>query len=511
MTQHEQTITGLREEVARLKQLLTNRPSSHEASGTGQTAEPVLANDRLRNETDERQQAIEALNNREKLLQLYFDRMPLGCIVWDREFRVTAWNPAAERIFGFAAAEALGRRPFGFIVPLQLEENLASILERLSVGDLTAHSINENLTRDGRTIICEWTNTPLIDDQGKMIGAISMAQDITERTRAEEELKNEKALLRCLIDSASDLIFIKDINGAYLGCNKASEEFVGMPEHEQIGKTDFDLFDPEIAEAVMRDDRQILNDRMPRRFEEWVPTADGRKVLLDTVKAPFYAPGGECLGLVGVCRDITGRKRMEASLRDSEERYRALVETTNDWIWEVDDQGRYTYASPRIQDLLGYTPEEVIGRTPFDFMTEEEARRVGDLFAEIVAERRPFTSLENVNLHRDGKKVVLETSGAPVFDANGEFRGYRGIDRDITERKQESEILQARLRLLEYSFSHTLAELLQATLDEAEKITGSLIGFYHFLEEDQKTLSLQAWSTRNGREILHRRGSGEPL
>lgn len=123
-------------------------------------------------------------------------------------------------------------------------------------------------------------------------------------------------------------------------------------------------------------------------------------------------------------------------LAESEARFRDLAEATSDWIWEVDAEGVYTYASPKVRELLGYEPSEVIGRTPFDLMPPQEAARVGHLFREIVAARRSFALLENVNLHKHGQTVVLETSGIPLLDADGRLRGYRGIDRDITARRQ---------------------------------------------------------------------------
>ncbi len=150
-------------------------------------------------------------------------------------------------------------------------------------------------------------------------------------------------------------------------------------------------------------------------------------------------------------KDQAERKRAEEVLRNSEKRYRSLVETSSDWLWEIDAQGHYTFASSRAHEIFGFAPEEVVGRTPFDLMPEEEARRVGAIFAEIAAERRPFSLLENVNLHRDGRRVVLETSGVPVFGPDGEFAGYRGMDRDITECKRAEEALresEARYRLL---------------------------------------------------------------
>lgn len=142
-------------------------------------------------------------------------------------------------------------------------------------------------------------------------------------------------------------------------------------------------------------------------------------------------------------------KRTEEALGTSEEKFKALVETSSDWIWEVNEQGVYTYSSPSVQSILGYAAEEVVGRTPFDFMPPDERVRVAARFREIVANREPLVGLEKVNLHKDGTMVILETSGMPVFDTAGAFGGYRGVDRDITKRKQAEKALEDSQRFLE--------------------------------------------------------------
>ncbi len=130
------------------------------------------------------------------------------------------------------------------------------------------------------------------------------------------------------------------------------------------------------------------------------------------------------------------RLAAEKTLRESEAKFRALVESTSDWIWEIDEHAVYTYSSPQVEALLGYTVEEVIGRTPFDLIHPEQVEQIRAKFEDIVAERKPFRLLENANRHKNGMQVFLETSGTPMFDAHGAFKGYRGIDRDITERKE---------------------------------------------------------------------------
>jgi PAS domain S-box-containing protein len=135
-------------------------------------------------------------------------------------------------------------------------------------------------------------------------------------------------------------------------------------------------------------------------------------------------------------------KQAEEALRRSEQKFKDLTETTTDWVWEVDAQGIYTYASPKVKDLLGYEVSEVLGKTPFDLMPEGEAEKIRKSFNDNAIHREPFYGLENVNRHKDGYLVVLETNGIPVFDEKGHLKGYRGIDRDISQRKQAEEALQ---------------------------------------------------------------------
>lgn len=127
----------------------------------------------------------------------------------------------------------------------------------------------------------------------------------------DEALFNEKAFLRSLIDSADDLIYFKDRNSVYLGCNKSSEAFTGHSEQEQQGKTDFDFFDKEIAEQILKHDQLVLEGGVAVHTEEWVTSASGSRLLLDTVKAPIYGQDGQPIGLVGISRDITRRRQAE--------------------------------------------------------------------------------------------------------------------------------------------------------------------------------------------------------
>jgi PAS domain S-box-containing protein len=143
----------------------------------------------------QQKQVEEQTKQLKEYLQLQIERMPIGLIVWDTGFRVQSWNPAAEKIFGFTAEEAFGRHPYDLIVPREAQPHVDNIWRRLLEGDMTAHSINENITKDGRGIICQWSNTPLKKADGTVVGVLSMLQDITKRKQAEDALhKSEEDL-----------------------------------------------------------------------------------------------------------------------------------------------------------------------------------------------------------------------------------------------------------------------------------------------------------------------------
>ncbi|WP_441306995.1 PAS domain S-box protein [Cylindrospermum sp. FACHB-282] len=144
------------------------------------------------------------------------------------------------------------------------------------------------------------------------------------------------------------------------------------------------------------------------------------------------------------------RKQTEEALRDSEERFRNLVEASSDWVWEVDANSLYTYVSPKVRDILGYEPEEVLGKTPLDFMSPPKRGSIAQDFAAIFVAPQPFQCRENFQIHKNGHLVVLETSGVPVFDSEGKLSGYRGMSRDITQRQQEAAALREMQQRLQY-------------------------------------------------------------
>ena len=156
------------------------------------------------------------------------------------------------------------------------------------------------------------------------------------------------------------------------------------------------------------------------------------------------------------------RESLLRALEESNERFRSLVETTSDWIWEIDPQGIYTYCSPKVRDLLGFEPEEIIGKRLVDLIAIKEVDRTSRIFKKLIDSRKPFSDFETICQTRDGRVLVIEKNGVPVFSDSGELLGYRGIARDISERKNALEALKKSRDELHTSLEETVKSLAMA-------------------------------------------------
>jgi PAS domain S-box-containing protein len=275
--------------------------------------------------------------------------------------------------------------------------------------------------------------------------------EMTDRLYIEEQLRQSQEMLQLVMDNIPQNIFWKDTASVYLGCNRNFAKTVGLESPEDVvGKTDYDLVtSQQEADFHRESDLRVMQTDTPE-YHVIFPhlRKDGTQIWLEASKIPLHDGEGNVMGVLATFEDITERKQAQEALKRSKERFQNLVEISSDLVWEVDENCFYSYVSPKVHDILGYHPQEVLGKSPFDLMPPQEAERVAELFASITATQQPFQCLENTNRHKEGHLVILETSGVPIFDAEGQFRGYRGIDRDITERKRSEESLQLRDRAI---------------------------------------------------------------
>jgi PAS domain S-box-containing protein len=381
---------------------------------------------------------------------------------------IQTWNQGAQQLYGYKETEAIGQHIGLVYFPEDLAKLPTLIIEQL-LKNRSLETEVRTRTKAGEEIYINLRLSVMTDQHDNIIRLIGCSNNISERKKAEKALQESQILLQVVMDSLPIAIFWKDRNSRYLGCNRQLMLDAGLSSIEEIiGKTDFDMVWREQAPLYQADDRIVMESGQPKfNIEEPFTKSGNLQRWLRTNKMPLYNADGAIIGVVASYEDITERKQTEqerdrllqtfeqqnqtleaqvaqrtVELQQSKERFRNLVETSSDWIWEINKFGVYTYASPQIINVLGYSPEEVLGKTPFDLMPPAEAAKVLDKFMQFIPVQAPFQCLENTNYHKDGRLIILETSGVPIFDADRQFCGYRGMDRDITIRKQAEQELR---------------------------------------------------------------------
>jgi PAS domain S-box-containing protein len=267
----------------------------------------------------------------------------------------------------------------------------------------------------------------------------ALQQKLEQRYR---QIKAQQVFLQTLIDTLPSPIFYKDNSGKYLGCNHAFEKMFDISSDEIVGKNVYDISPKDIADKHAAMDQELFEHPGTQVYEWKVKAADGLEKEVIFYNATFSDADDKVAGLIGAFLDISHRKRAEEALLESERRFKDVAKSAQEWVWEVNAEGRFTYASPIVEKLLGYKPEEVLGKHFYDNFIVEERERLKERALTIFSNKQPFRDFIEISLHKDARRVFLSTSGVPMFDQTGNFLGYRGATTDITERKMTEEALR---------------------------------------------------------------------
>lgn len=244
-------------------------------------------------------------------LQLVLERMPVGCALSDTDFRVTYWNPAAEHIFGYTSTEVVGKQPYEMFVPSEAKTYVEQIQARMSLGDPAAHGMNTNRTRDGRTISCEWYNTPLVDSDGIVRGYLAMVQDITARVETETALRASEARYKTLFeDNRAAMLLIDPVSGQIADANRAACQFYGYPRHalQQLSIAQMGHEAAAATQPVI----QRLFDGSPAPIQTRHRLADEAQRDVEIYSGPIQVEGRTLI--YAIVYDVTARAQREREL-----------------------------------------------------------------------------------------------------------------------------------------------------------------------------------------------------
>lgn len=351
---------------------------------------------------------------------------------WPVEF-VT---PNVEAVFGYTADEFL-QKAIHYDALIHPDDK-AQVMEETSshwCAGCSHYQLGDyrTIAKDGREVWVENHAHTVRNSEGEITHFLGYVIDITSRKSAELDRL-------AMLNAIPDLMFTINQEGVFLDYHVRDPGDLAMPPAAFLGKKLEDVFPEPLGREGMEHLRRALTTGGVSNHEYSITTLGGKTTEFE---ARYIAKDhGEALAIV---RDISQVKQAERQLIASEARFKDIAESMSDWIWEVDVHGVYTFCSERVEDILGYRSEEIIGRTPFDFMSPEEAQKFATEFSRICAAKAPIKNLENWNLTKCGRSVCLLTNGIPLTDKAGNLCGYRGVDTDITTRKlTEQALIQAK-------------------------------------------------------------------
>jgi PAS domain S-box-containing protein/putative nucleotidyltransferase with HDIG domain len=265
---------------------------------------------------------------------------------------------------------------------------------------------------------------------------------IAEREKVEEALLQSEQKYRELANSLPTCIFEADLDGRITFANRTAFDWFGYSEVDLLeGKN--------LMQMLAEEDRQRAEERFRRALsageassgEYTAMRKDGRTFsALVTTRAMLK--DGRPIGLLGILVDITERKRAEEEQRQQDKKFRAFVETTNEWIWSIDREGKHTFCNPALESILGYSPEEFVGKDSLAYICDEDRPKVQEMLKEKNSKKEGWSGLVLRWRHKDGSFRFLESTAVPILDQEGELIGYQGADRDITDRKRAEEALR---------------------------------------------------------------------
>jgi PAS domain S-box-containing protein len=409
----------------------------------------------------ERKKTEEALMESEERFSKAFRNNPAAMAISNIDGQIVDVNESFEQLMGYTKDEIIGK--IGCDIGLYTVSEREKLIEQLNEkGRVSNFELTFRHKSGNQIDVLFSLESITLNKEPYLLG---IAIDNTERKKAEEAHRISEERLQNIINAMDDGIVLIGLDGKVIDCNQATLKQFNMKREEVLGKVVMDYMYSENRENFLKETQDMLRKTGKARVETQLLRKNSSPLSVEVSLTRFYDKDKKPSGLLGVARDITERKKAQDELREAEEKFRGLVESTSDMIWQVDEKAVYTYVSPKIKDILGYEPEEIVGRTPFDLIDEQDEHKIIDAFLEIANKKEAFHGLENCNIHKNGSRVLLETSGVPILDETGQLLGYRGIDRDITERKKVEESLRQSEERFSKAFQATATAMAISRLD----------------------------------------------
>jgi PAS domain S-box-containing protein len=395
-----------------------------------------------------------ALRESEEKYRLLVEAANSVILSWDTAGNVLFMNDYGERFFGFREDELIGRNVVGTIVPRTESSgrDLARLMDDIQRDpEAFKDNENENITKDGRRVWVRWANKAIVDERGTLTGILSIGNDITDRKQGEEALKaamlranEEKARSEAVISAIGDFMIILDPEFKIVYQNKVARDNIG----DHIGETCYKAFENKDAACEGCPVTLSFLDGLVHRGERIAESVIGT-MHLDITASPLLDASGKVTAVIEMVKDVTERRRAEELVRESEEKYKNLVELTTDIIYLSDRDGNQRFMNDEAFKKLEYSPHEVIGK-PWSFLIHPDDREISTtVFTSMIEQQVDIFNFENRYVSKSGTVINVLHNVRILRNEKGEIVGTQGIARDITQRKQVEDRLKLYSRAME--------------------------------------------------------------
>lgn len=456
----------------------------------------------------ERKQAENELRLTEQRYRALIENAPDGIVLIGLDGHFKYASPSVERIFGYTYDEALAGDPNAFTHPEDLPMVLAELMKLIEDPAHTPTLQYRFRHKNGNWRWIESTFSNLSAVPGVEAIIINF-RDIHARKLAEEALRESNEVAQAILNASTESVFLMDLDGKVIAANQTTAKRLGATVADLIGANIYDFIPAQTGKNRKKQIGEVISNRKPIIFED-----ERLGMWLENSIYPIIDNDGEIRRVAVYGRDITERKHAEQALHDSQLRMEMALKGANAATWEWSVQTGEAVFNERWAEIVGYTLQEL---EPVSIQTWSELCHPADLqtsnalLQKHFAGETEFYECEVRMKHKNGSWIwVIDRGKVMEWDADGSPIRMFGTHLDITERKREERYTQARLRLANLSYAILdMDTLMRTMLDEAEALTDSQIGFFHFVDNDQNTISLQAWSTNTINTMCKAEGKGQ--